>query len=120
MKITTVSITILSILAGTGLALAQGSNGANPLFGLIGTARGAVGQLVPLLIGIAVVCFFYGLVMFIIKGKEGGEAMEKSKQFMIYSLVALFVMASLWGIVGFMQGTLGINPNDRVISPALP
>jgi hypothetical protein len=92
----------------------------NPVFGLLGTARGVVGQAVPLLMGVAMVVFFYGLVMFIWKGKEGGETLEKSKSFMIYSLISFFVMASIWGIVGFLQNTTGIDPNAQVKVPPIP
>ncbi len=117
MKIKTISITALSALAGTGLALAQGYN---PLSSLLGTAQGAVAQLVTLLMGVAMVCFFYGLVVFIWKGREGGEAVAKAKQFMIYSVVSLFVMVSIWGIISFMQGTLNIDPYARVKVPPVP
>jgi hypothetical protein len=39
---------------------------------------------------------------------------------MIYSLISFFVMASIWGIVGFLQNTTGIDPNAQVKVPPIP
>lgn len=109
MKINT--ITILSLFAGTGLAFAQVDG--RPLLSLLGLAQLIVSKLVPFLIAVALVVFFYGLVTFIWKGKEGGETLEKSKQLMIYSIGALFVMVSIWGIVAAMQQILGIDSKAK-------
>ncbi len=117
MKIT--SISILSVLGGVGFAFAQGVNGG-PLLSLLSLAQKLVSQLVPFLIGLAMVTFFYGIVMFLWKGKEGGETLEKAKHFMIYSLVAIFVMVSIWGIVALMQNTLMIDPYARPVTPVVP
>lgn len=117
MKTKIISIATLGIIAGVSSVYAQGFN---PLFNLIGTAQGLVGQLVPLLMGVAMVVFFYGLVVFIIKGKDGGEDASKAKSFMGYSILAFFIMASIWGIVAFMQNTVGIDPNARIKTPPVP
>lgn len=106
MKITAI---VLSIITGVSLAYAQ----ANPLLNLVSLAQTLVGKLIPLMMATALLVFFYGLVMFIWKGKEGGEALEKGKQLMIYSIVALFVMVSIWGIIQLMQSTLLIDPSAK-------
>ena len=117
MKITTISVATLTILAGTVSAFAQNQN---PIFGLLGTAKGVVAQAIPLLMGLAMVAFFYGLVLFIWKGREGGEDLAKAKSFMIYSIVGLFVMVSIWGIVAFMQDSTGIDRDARIKAPPIP
>lgn len=61
--------------------------------------------LVPIMIGLAIVVFFWGIVKFI--GHAGDErAREEGKQLIIWGLIALFVMVSLWAIVGFIQESL--------------
>ena len=112
MKKITITSAVLSIFAGIGFASAQGVNGG-PLINLLGLAQLLVVRFVPFMMGLAMVTFFYGLVMFMWKGKEGGEGLEKAKQFMIYSLVAIFIMVSIWGIIAIMQNVIGINPDVK-------
>jgi hypothetical protein len=54
----------------------------------------------------AFVAFFYGLAMFLLS-YEDKTAKEKGKNIMVYGILALFVMVTIWGIIGFMQDTLG-------------
>lgn len=57
-----------------------------------------------------VVAFFFGMIQFIWASREGdGAKMEKGKGFMIWGLVGLFVMFSVWGIITFAQKALGPN-----------
>ena len=101
-------------------AFAQTTQGGSQLLNLLGLAHRLVSDAVPFLIGVTMVVFFYGLITFIVKGKEGGETLEKSKQYMMYSLLAIFVMVSIWGIVAFLQNLIGIDPNATVKPPIVP
>jgi|SRR6185312_6259714 len=73
---------------------------------------GAFGQLVntalPILIGLAMLAFFWGLVKYIFAAGDAEKAKE-GKSIMIYGIVALVVMVSIWGIVNFVASDLGVN-----------
>ncbi len=98
----------LSLGASTvAFAFAQGAPAQN-LKTLIGTVQTIVTQLLPLSVGLAVVAFFFGLVMFIIRGREGEEH-GKWLKFMGMSILALFVMVSIWGLVAFIGGVFGVT-----------
>ncbi len=72
---------------------------------LLGEARMLVRGSIPLLVGIALLIFFWGLVKFIFaQGSETAKA--DGKKVMLWGLIALFVMVSVWGIVRFMQDAL--------------
>ena len=61
----------------------------------------------------AFTAFMYGLFMYIldrVNDKTGGEGEKKAKEFMLWSMVALFVMVSVWGIVRLFQSFAGVNP----------
>jgi hypothetical protein len=58
--------------------------------------------------------------LFIWKGKEGGDDLAKSKQFMLNSIIAMFVMVSIWGIIALMQSILGIDPGKPPVPPVVP
>lgn len=67
-----------------------------------------INLLVPMLITLAIVAFFYGLVKYIWGSGKGHDA---GKNIMIAGIASLFVMVSLWGIVQLAQGALGVNGN---------
>lgn len=67
-----------------------------------------VTTLIPIVMGLAVLVFFWGLVKYIANADDEG-AKESGKNLMIWGMVALFVMVALWGILGFVQTELGIN-----------
>lgn len=66
----------------------------------------AIGSLISLLIPIAVASallfFFYGLAEFI-RNSGNEKKVEEGRRIMIWGVIALFVMSSIWGIVGFFQ-----------------
>ncbi|MEI6352698.1 MAG: hypothetical protein WCO35_02055 [Candidatus Nomurabacteria bacterium] len=68
----------------------------------------------------AFVVFFYGVVMFLIgrvADKGDLKSLEKGKEFMLWGLIALFVMVTAWGIITFVQSTLGLQGGNIKIQP---
>lgn len=71
-------------------------------------AIGLVNTATQLLVGIAVLAFFWGIVKFI--GHAGDENKQKEgKNIMVWGIVGLFVMLSTWGIIKVLQSELGIT-----------
>jgi hypothetical protein len=62
----------------------------------------------PVVVGLALFGFFFGLAKFIFQSGDE-KAVEEGKRIMKWGLVALFVMVSVWGIIGFFQRDLGIG-----------
>jgi len=112
MKKTLATFSALSL----AMPLVASAQALQPLANLIGAIARIVGALVPILITIALVAFFWGLVRYLYKA--GGEkGTKEGKDLMIWGLIALFVMVSVWGIVRLAQDSLGINPNAGAVSP---
>ena len=68
--------------------------------------------LIPLTAAVALLYFFWGLAQFIlVSGDEKLKTQGRSK--MTWGVVALFVMTSIWGIIGFLQKDLigGTGPS---------
>lgn len=100
----------LTIVAGSYCSAAIGGTaGGGQLLSLLGLAQTIVNRLVPFLIGLAIVVFFWYLVMYIWKGDESADARQKGLHGMAYSIIAIFVMVSIWGIIIFISNTLGIG-----------
>lgn len=72
---------------------------------------------VPFIFAIAVVMFIWGVVKFFIVNADEEAKREQGKQFMIWGIVALAVMLSVWGLVGVLSSTFGF---DSVIPKVVP
>jgi len=74
----------------------------------VGIIIGIVNLLIPVLVGLAVLSFFWGLVKFI---KAGGseDSVKEGKSLMIWGVISLFVMISIWGILAFFTNSFGFG-----------
>ena len=65
-------------------------------------------SVIPLLFIFAVASFIWGVVQFVINDSEESKK-AKGRNFMIWGIIALAVMVSVWGLVGILENTFGIN-----------
>ncbi len=98
---------IVGALALPLVSFAQLGNVSN----LVTSIGQIVNQVIPILFALALLGFFYGLVMYIF-GKEDNK--EQAKKTMIWGVVALFVMASVWGLVAWLGTALGVQQTGGV------
>lgn len=63
---------------------------------------------IPVVAGLALLVFFWGLAKFVLRVGGDEKAVEEGKNLIIWGLIALFVMVSVWGIIGFVQRDLGL------------
>ncbi len=71
---------------------------------LLGSAYGILTSvIIPLVFTLALLFFFWGIVKYI---KSEGEGKDEGRKIMIWGVVALFVMSSVWGLVYFLRDEL--------------
>jgi hypothetical protein len=63
--------------------------------------------LVQIAISFAVVYFIWGVVQYVLNA-DNVEERKKSKQVMLWGIIAIFVIISVWGIINFFRTTLGV------------
>ena len=63
-----------------------------------------IDPLIMLLTGGALIMFLYGLVIFMMNVE--GQKKEEGKKHMMYGLLGLFIIFSVWGIVNFLGATI--------------
>lgn len=70
---------------------------------------------VPLLIAIAVVYFIIGVIKYV----TAGEAEDKTaaRNYIIWGIVVIFVITSVWGLVHLLSGTFQLNNTPPVVVP---
>lgn len=75
-------------------------------------------SIIPLLFAIAISVFVWGIVQYI-KNAADAKKREEGRNFMIYGVVSIFVIVSMWGLVGFLRNTFSIG-NGQVLLPRTP
>ena len=102
------------------LASAQGVVSTTPQQGIIGLivfANTALNDIMILLITAAIVAFFWGMVKYLMSGANGESRADGLKTIM-YSLIAIFVMVSIWGVIHLLQATFGVSNSNSAETPA--
>jgi len=64
--------------------------------------------LILLFLGLAVVYFMWGVFKYVGKGESESDRREGA-QMMMYGIVAIFVMVSVWGLVTILINTFGLS-----------
>jgi hypothetical protein len=112
---------------GIGLPGENGASGAGAGFGsggslpgLLNMAQSVLSWAVPFLITLALLAFFWYLIEFIWKGRDNPEEYKKGRSGMFWSILALFVMVAIWGILGLIGNILGINLGGSIAGFRLP
>jgi hypothetical protein len=83
---------------------------------LIKASGAVVNNLLLAMAGLAVLVFFWGLVVFIFKSGDA-KSHEEGRNRMVWGTIALVVMVSVWGIIQFVSQDLGITQPTPTINP---
>jgi predicted permease len=67
---------------------------------------------VPVIVGLALVVFLWGVAQYIIHG-DNEQKRSEARNFIIWGILSLFVMVSVWGLVAILTGTFGLQ-NDVI------
>jgi len=100
------------------IAFAQAGN-LTPFKTLVSNVGDIINMLIPILIALALVVFFWGLVKYV-WGGGSDEARKQGKNIMIAGLVSLFVMVSVYGIIRLAQNALGVDSGTFIQVPQPP
>ncbi len=101
------------------LPLVAGAQQLDNIKTLASSVGDIINILIPIVFALAMLFFFWGLALYIFGGEHDKE---KAKKTMIWGVVALFVMAAVWGLVNFLSSSLdidtgtgpGFSPTDLV------
>lgn len=91
---------------------------AQGLFNLVDRAKDFITRLVPLIIGIAVLYFLWGVLKYVVA--KDSEAQQEARSVMVMGIIVLFVMVSIWGLVNLLGETVGINRGAPINPDLIP
>jgi len=101
-------ITILSLIFFPFVTHAQSNVNE-----LIGKFLAIVNRLVPLIIAIAVLAFLWGMLRYVVS--DSPEKRKEAIGVIIYGVIAIFVMVSVWGLVNVLVDTFNFGPHNGVL-----
>jgi hypothetical protein len=93
-----------------------GNAGTN-VCNVIQIARVTIGYLNPILFSLCFVVFFWGLSKFILNSGSKDE-IEKGKNYMVWAILALFILISFRAIITFITSDLGFG--NSTSTPQIP
>jgi len=77
-------------------------------------------SVIPLIFAVAIVMFIWGVVQFFILNSDEEAKRAQGKQFMIWGVIALAVMLSVWGLVAILGATFGLNKGASALPGVHP
>ena len=100
-------------------AFAQFTLANSRVGGVIMEIIGVVRLLLPVLVGVAFIFFFWGVAKFVLNSGNAQEV-ATGKNYIIWGVVAIFVLLSFMGIVYFLAGEFGFEPSYGGVLPTGP
>lgn len=75
---------------------------------MLGIFNDLINTILPIIIALALLYFFWGLAQFVLAAGDETKQGE-AKSIMIWGVIALFVMISVWGLVNILVETFGLD-----------
>ena len=94
---------------------------AQPLtaFGtLLTSITGLINAAIPVAFGLGILFFFWGLAKYILSAGDE-EKKAEGRRIMIWGVVALAVMASVYGLIQLLQSSFAVNSGTAPVLPAI-
>ena len=95
------------------VALAQGYN-VGSLNGMSQTITDILNLIFPILLAISVFVIAWGIFKFILNAGDE-EARKTGRSFILWGVVGIFLMLSIWGLVNILVNTFSLN--NSAITP---
>ena len=107
------------IFIASALALMPAAAHAGTFTGLVAMGSSVLTALVPFLIGLGLVLFLVGLVKYML-AQDNEQGRATARQMMLWGIIMLFVMVSVWGLVNILSTSLGIKGGAAPATPTVP
>ncbi len=85
----------------------------------VGSITSIIDLIIGLLVGVAILIIVYGIIKFIASGDDA-ESRKSGIGFMAYGVLGIFVMLSVWGLVGFLVNSFTFTEPGTEDLPSVP
>jgi len=105
---------MLALASFPFLASAQ----ATDVFKLLDLIQDIIVAVIPVIIGLAVLVFVFGIFKYVIS--KSPEDQKEARGVILWGVIILFVMVSIWGLVNLLSTTIGLDTTKVPVGPAIP
>jgi TRAP-type C4-dicarboxylate transport system permease small subunit len=78
-----------------------------------------INPIIILLFAVAIVVFLYGVFEYA-KNADNQESRATGSRHILFGLIGLFIMVSVFGIINIIVNTIGANPEESGINEVIP
>lgn len=90
-----------------------------PISNLVSQIGGLLQKVIPIIFALAIIYFFWGLIGFL-RANGDPKALTAARDQMIWSVIIIAVMVSIYGLVGWLQGAFGLTNITQINLPTVP
>ena len=86
---------------------------------LLEKVRGWLGLIVPILIGVGLILFIWGLIQYF-RSEGSDDAKKAARGNILYGVIIFAAIVGIWGLVNILLGGIGVQPGEEIVSPTVP
>ena len=105
--------------SGVGECHAPDGGAISTLDGFITRLNDILNTLVPFIVGLAVFVIIYGIFGYI-RHSADEEKRTEAKLFVLWGVIGVFIMVSIWGFVSILVNTFVLNKNAPTVQSIFP
>ena len=106
-----------ALATGTALVLPIATFAATRIGDILLQVKSLMDLFIPIFVTLGLLYFLVGLTEYILSSSEGGQTEGRNR--IIYGILGLFVMVAVWGLVGVVANTFGIQGGGSVSLPSV-
>ncbi len=108
---------VAAFISAFGLPMVALAVSAPTIGGMLSVVKNIIDIATIVAVAIALLFFIWGLAQYILSGP--GEKADEGRQRMIYGIIALFVIVSIWGLVNVLNSTFGVTQGGSATLPSV-
>ena len=97
----------------------SGQQSDGDLQSLISQINGILNTIIPFLVGLAVFIIIWGVFKYL-SGAGDEEQRAEAKQFIIYGVLGVFLMVSIWGLVNILVNSFELKKDPVPVTAVFP
>jgi hypothetical protein len=110
---------IISVGAALLPLIASAQIAVNNLQGIQATLAQILGYVFPILLTLAVVVVVWGIFKFIVNAGDE-EARKTGRSFILWGIVGIFLMLSVWGLINILVNSFAFNTTPATSPNIVP
>ena len=119
-RLTTLAVLTASFAAPLLALAAQSGINLDPVLSYsIGITQIINWVLIPVLMAIALVTFFWGIFKYFIWGAENESDKVEGRKFAMWGIIGFVIIFSVWALVGIVRNTLDLNNSKSPKPPTI-